>query len=333
MALPNAVLKQAQAADAAIAALNAPENTATATPGNDAQNAPAPVDAGIPSAEAPTPEVREAELGNFEHQFKVLQGKYNAEVPRLNQVIRDLRDQLQKAQESQPAGNDAALLQQLRDEIVSLKQQLQSAQQQQAKPVQSPELETLRNEYGADLVDGILSHVQRVIAPVQQKLDTVQQTTQQDEQARKLEAGKAQMRSVLRSLPTPVDFDKLNDDAAFNAWLGERDTLSGMPRGKLLNSAFWSGDYSRAALFFTEFVNAHRQSDSRANPAGLDLSQHVSIGSGAPADGNRGTVPTTVWTPDAISQFYRDKQRNKYTPAEAARLEAEIFAALANNPG
>jgi hypothetical protein len=330
MALPNAVLKQAQAADAAIAALNTPENTADATPGIDAQAAPAPANTGIP-AEPPTPEVREPEQGDFEHRFKVLQGKYNAEVPKLNQVIRDLRDQLQKAQESQPAGNDAALLQQLRDEIGNLKQQLQSAQQQQAKPVQAPELDTLRSEFGADLIDGLLAHVQKMVAPVQQKLETVDQKTQKSEQDNRLESGKAQMRAALK--PAGLDFDAMNNDAAFGNWLKERDTLSGQVRGQLLNNAFWNGDYSRASLFFTEFAHANRQSDGRANPAGLDLSQHVSVGSGAPADGNRGNAPVNVWTPQAIEQFYRDKQRNKYTPADAARLEAEIFAALANNAG
>lgn len=324
MTLPNAVARQSEAADAAILALAAAANTAPeATPAI----ATAP-EAGTPSGETPpTPAVSsEQHQGNdsWEHKFHVLQGKFNAEVPRLNQQIRDLRDQLQQAQAAQVA-SDPAELQQLRDEIGTLKQQLLSAQQaQQSQPVHAPQLDSLRSEYGADLVDGLVAHVQQLVKPVQQKLDSLDQTTRQTAQ----ETAVDKMRRTLRELPSPIDFDRMNRDPGFLAWLAEVETFSGSPRQQLLQSAFSKGDYPRAALFFSEYANANRQTESRANPAAPDLSKHVTVGSEAPLDGNRGTQPVEVWTQDRIKKLYEDERTGRMPRAEFERLEREMFAAI-----
>lgn len=324
MTLPSSIERQAQEADAAILAMNAENTAPSATPAPAPAPAPTPAE-GTP-APAPTPSVSEQHQADdsIEHKFKVLLGKYNAEVPKLHQQIRDLRDQLQTAQ----AAANPAEMQQLRDEIGQLKQQLQIAQQQQqAAPVQPPQIEKLRSEYGADLIDGLLETVRSEIAPVQQKLNTIDQATRQNTQETAID----KMRRTLREQPTPLDFDSMNSDAGFNAWLNEIETYSGLPRRTLLNNAFGKGDFTRAALFFSEYANAHRQSDSRANPAVPDLSQHIQVGSQAPADGNREQVPINPWTPARIKQLYDDARTGRISQEEFARLEAEMFAANGAN--
>ena len=85
MAIPRAVQEQADKADEYLKALDNSDDSASddAAVSEDTQeehdDSPPPVD--------------------WEHKFRVLQGKYDAEVPRLTQEIRQIKDQLEQTQQ------------------------------------------------------------------------------------------------------------------------------------------------------------------------------------------------------------------------------------------
>ena len=123
-----------------------------------------------------------------------------------------------------------------------------------------------------------------------------------------------------------IDYDQINTDPVFvDEYLKEIDPFSGKSRGELVNNAFHSGDFERAALFFRSYVESPAPNPS-AKPS---LENHAQVPSTAPAK-PEDTPVENVWNDASVKQFYIDKQKGaKYTPEEAAALETELFAFLA----
>ena len=261
-------------------------------PAEPAPNEPAPSDGDSP----------------WEHKYSILQGKYNSEVPALHSEVRALKEQLANA------GNSGEV-ERLRSEINQLRQQL--ATQSPAPTI--PDVDKFREEYGSEMVDGVAAMVQGMIAPVQKQVETVNKTVT----STSVKASHDRMRSILKA--SNIDYDRVNNDPVFvDEYLQEVDPYSGLKRFDLVNDAFHSGEFERAALFFKSYV------DSPApNPgAKPDLGQHVQIPSSAPV-GNEKVPTENVWTSESIKRFYHDKQNGKISPEEVKALETELFAFLA----
>lgn len=314
---PESVRKNAEAANAMIKEL-----------GNTAQGDDKPIDAtaqngdqsaaqqtGTPET-TPVSEPLKQPLGNdgdpWEQRYKILQGKYNKEVPALHEQIRQL-----KARPSDGQDNQEVLG--LRTEVADLKRKLESAANQQAKPVANADLDKLREQYPADLVDGILSVVQSMVAPIQRRVDSVDQTVSQSSKASNVD----RLRSTLKD--QGINFDQVNTDPLFvQEFLGEMSPYSKQTKGQLLAEAFESGDIVRAAQFFIDYAGM------RGNASGARNSQNIEKHLQAHNPTGSGQVSTTgnAWTEQSISQFYDDKRRGKYTPEEAKALEADLFASM-----
>ncbi|MBU2097940.1 MAG: hypothetical protein KKD00_04205 [Gammaproteobacteria bacterium] len=316
---PESVRKNAEAANAAISELNN-----TAAEGNDT-----PIDATVQPGEqakqpAGTPETTPASdqhqqldkpLGNdgdpWEQRYKILQGKYNKEVPALHEQVRELKARLSEAGDNQEVSR-------LRTEIADLKRRLEAApSQQQQKPTNSADLDKLREQYPADLVDGILAVVQSMVAPIQQRVDSVNETVSQSSKTSNVD----RLRSALKD--NGIDFDQLNTDPLFvQDFLGELAPYSDKTKGQLLTEAFDSGDIGRAARFFIDYAGS-RGVDSGA-PKSKDIGKHVQV----PTSSGSEKVSTSgmVWNDQSIAQFYEDRRRGKYTPEEGRALELEIYA-------
>lgn len=133
---------------------------------------------------------------------KALQGKYNAEVPRMAQRIKELETQLGDAQgKTEQAKQEAA----------------------KAKGELDKHLESLRNEYGNDIADA-------VGAVAKQATESVQQI-RQEAHAEKVANF---WRRVKRAHPT---FDQINTSAEFIKWLADPNEATGLSRHQELNEA------------------------------------------------------------------------------------------------
>jgi len=262
-------------------------------PAEPAPNEPAPSDGDSP----------------WEHKYSILQGKYNSEVPALHSEVRALKEQLANA------GNSGEV-ERLRSEINQLRQQL--ATQSPAPTI--PDVDKFREEYGSEMVDGVAAMVQGMIAPVQKQVETVNKTVT----STSVKASHDRMRSILKA--SNIDYDRVNNDPVFvDEYLQEVDPYSGLKRFDLVNDAFHSGDFERAALFFRSYVESPAPNPG-AKPS---LDKHAQVPSTAPTK-QEDTPVENVWNDASVKQFYIDKQKGaKYTPEEAAALETELFAFLA----
>ncbi|HBN13462.1 MAG TPA: hypothetical protein DD407_00380 [Pseudohongiella sp.] len=324
---PESVRKQAEAANATIKALG---NTAqgddqpidaTAQPGDQAKPpAETPETASVSDQPNPDDKRLDKPLGSegdpWEQRYKILQGKYNKEVPDLHDQVRKLKQEVGQLREA-GTGADSQELTRLREENAKLKQEQESA----SKPAQgSPDLDALREQYPPDLVDGILAIVKGMVAPLEQRVDSVDQTVSRTSKSSNVD----RLRSKLKE--SGIDFDQVNTDPVFvQDFLGELAPYSSQTKGQLLQEAFESGDINRAAQFFIDY-SGNRGSASGARDPKSQIDEHVSVHT--PGQGGTPSTAGNVWNEHTIAQFYDDKRRGKYTPEEAKALEADLFASM-----
>jgi hypothetical protein len=230
---------------------------------------------------------------SWEHRFKVLQGKYNAEVPRFAHENKDLKSRLQ-----------------------SLEEQLEDMKN--AKPaellVKPEEIE----QYGEGLID-----VARRVAR--------EELASKDAQIAKLRSEIDSVKSVqshvvqdnfFKSLTEMVpDWEALNADANFLNWLDGVDDLTGETRQALLGKAENQRDPVRAAKFFNTYKKA---SQTWAAQSASSLEQQI-----VPPTNQAPSTPQAkkIWTRAEITNFYDRVRRGTISDADVVAIEADIASA------
>lgn len=230
---------------------------------------------------------------SWEHRFKVLQGKYNAEVPRFAHENKDLKSRLQ-----------------------SLEEQLEDMKN--AKPaellVKPEEIE----QYGEGLID-----VARRVAR--------EELASKDAQIAKLRSEIDSVKSVqshvvqdnfFKSLTEMVpDWEALNADANFLNWLDGVDDLTGETRQALLGKAENQRDPVRAAKFFNTYKRA---SQTWAAQSASSLEQQI-----VPPTNQAPSTPQAkkIWTRAEITNFYDRVRRGTISDADVVAIEADIASA------
>jgi hypothetical protein len=230
---------------------------------------------------------------SWEHRFKVLQGKYNAEVPRFAHENKDLKSRLQS----------------LEDQLEEMKN---------AKP---PELLVKPEEieqYGEGLIDVArrvareeLASKDAMIAKLRSEIDSVKSVQSHVVQD-----------SFFRSLTEMVpDWEALNADANFLNWLDEVDDLTGETRQALLGRAEQSRDPVRAAKFFNTYK---KMSQTWAAKSAASLEQQI-----VPSTNQAPSTPQAkkIWTRAEITNFYDRVRRGSISDADAIAIEADIASA------
>ena len=231
----------------------------------------------------------------WEHKYKVMEGKYRAEVPRLAAENRDLRQKF-----------DA-----LTAEIESLKSKATTP----AQSLISPED---REKYGDDLLDVIKRTAQeqvaakdQEIAELKRRLDGVHQDT----------AKTAEVTFYDRLGELVPDWVTINAEDGFLKWLDEYDEFTGRTRQDLLADAENSRDAVRVAKFFSKWKAEQNQSVATSQRA---LESQVVPDSNkvvkAPA-GKR------MFTRGEIAAFYAAARRGEISSKDMVAMEAEIHAA------
>jgi hypothetical protein len=275
-----------------------------------AADAAAPINVPVPVAAPAEP--------NWEHRFLSMQGRYN--------------------QSQATMGGMQEQIGELSQELARMHQLFEGrarAAPQGAQRLITPEEVTT---YGPELIDLTKRAAQEALQPT---LDAIQAETKRTRQAET----RRQARDVYASLDTSVpEWRGINENAEFLNWLRLPDVYSGVLRGKLLKSAFSSGDAPRVTTFFKNYLaeaQATGQIPAPQNPAAASPAPRVAAvplvnlaapGASRPAtDLGQQPVDKPIFTHRQVAQFYSHEGRQRYVGREADRVndEKEIFAAQA----
>lgn len=318
MAIPTAVQRQADAAMAKMQQSNT--SSQTAEPGQQPNNpvtpmkadefdsfdAPKPINQQDLDRSKPKPAVEDepktpAHNDDWEHKFKVLQGKYNTEVPRLNQQLRDLQQQ---------------------HETLKAKINAQPAQ----KPVSTDDFATMREDYGEEFVkpfEALVAQNASLVSQVEalqnqlQGLQGTQEKTAQDVFFDRLDA----------AVP---NWEQVNADQGFHAWLREFDPIAGLTRQESLNEAEKQLNANRVIAIFSAYAKGKQQSQQNKETRRQDaIEQQL-----APAT-NKAEPQTEgkpVYALSDVKRWYEKAaltQLSSKKPQEYERLDREFTQAQA----
>jgi hypothetical protein len=296
MSLPRAVLEAEEKADRAYEELLKQQQNTENTdppPSDPPPSDPPPADPVPPAPPADSATPPPGNEDTSEHRFKVLQGKYNSEVPRLNAENKDLKAQLQQMQ------HDLEVL-------------------KNSKPPEALVKPEEIEQYGEGLIDVArriareeLAGKQAEIDALKSRLDSLSTTTTQNVEA-------AFFKSLTEMVP---DWEQVNQDPKFLTWLDEFDELAGESRQSLLSRAEKSRDAARTAKFF----NAYKKtSSSWAANTTQALESQV-----APSTNKAPNAPPAkkVWTRAEVADFYARARRGDIKDEDVIAIEADIMSA------
>lgn len=254
---------------------------------------------------------------DWEHKYKVLDGMFKAEKTKLSEQIKQLQALPQA---------DHTLVANLQAEIQQLKQtnsQLEQAKQS-APAVSQTELDSyLVDEYGEEFAQAVAKTASAQNAPLLeqlQRLETQLNSQSQSIQTNEVDRNMNALKSTIKG--SGFEFDVVNGDSMFHAWLAESDPYSGMQRQQLLEQAFNSGDIQRTARFYTDFMNTQttKATQSPFNDH-VDRLPNVSVG-------EQVNTQQPVFDRQAIVRLAEQKRRGQITNAQYVEAERKIFAQL-----
>lgn len=303
--LPRAVREQAERAEAAHQAfLNG--NTAQATPAQQPVVPPveaAPVVESTPAEPVVAPQVvAEAApvssvADSWELKYRVLEGKYRAEVPRQAARIRELESQLAGKGEGELVPSSATTGE-ARKRVVE--------------------------QYGDDFATAVDSIAQERTADLKRQVE-------------ELGAGTAErarsdfMRDLTGLVPKWQVIDR---DAAFTAFLDEFDPLTGRTRREFFNEADQTNNAARVASFFVAFAKGNKP--LAPVPAAVEPTSVEHLISPESSNHAEPAPTKKQWTRKEAAKFYADARAQganrpygKYTAAQYQQINADIDAAIA----
>lgn len=232
----------------------------------------------------------------WEARFKTLSGKYNAEVPRLHAALKE-RD---------------AKLNSLTEEVEALKASLTAPREQLVKPEEV-------SEFGEPLVD-LMRRAAR--EELQTKDSEIKELTKKLDSLMGTATANVEVSFYDRLAMQAPDWQTINDDPEFHAWLGEYDELTGVQRQDILSQAEEKRDADRVARFFKAFKKVQQD---RSAESSTSLEAQV-----APEATRTPEVPKgkKLWTRAEIAAFYAADRRGAYTDEQASAIDAEIQLAI-----
>lgn len=296
MGMPKQVEQQLKELEEMEKQLQAPQPEETAS-----------ADEPVQEAEAPTVEstpVPQAETVDWEQRYRTLAGKYDAEVPRLHAQVKELSGQIQ------------ALMQQ--------------AEQARAPDPGTPSqlvTDKDREAFGEDLIDLQRRVAQEVATKYAKQLDAYEAKIAAMEQ-RLMQTGSqvGEMTFEQRLYRAVPDFEQVNADPKWVAWLDEYDPILRAPRRAVAQRAFEQGDAEGVAHYVSLFRSgaAPKQDTRQAELSRQVTPSRASGGTGQPVQQGK-TYSMSQWTKlfDQVAMF---NAQGKYD--DANKLEAELTAAM-----
>jgi hypothetical protein len=299
MAMPRAVeaaAKRAEELHAQLYQQQNPEDPADPQNQPDPGQAPQdpPADPAPQDPQDPPPQDPPKE-DPWEHKYKVMEGKYRAEVPRLAADNRDLRQKL--------------------DAITADLERLKSQPSTPAQSLISPED---REKYGDDLLDVIKRTAQEQVAAKDQEIADLKRMLEGVHQDT---AKTAEVTFYDRLGELVPDWVAINAEDGFLKWLDEHDEFTGRTRQDLLSDAENARDATRVARFFSKWKAEQTQSVATSQRA---------LESQVVPDSNKVVKSPTgkrFFTRAEIQQFYSAARRGEISSKDMVAMEAEIHAA------
>lgn len=245
----------------------------------------------------------------WEQRYRSLNGMYNAEVPRLHAQIKELTAQVQ------------VLVQEL--------------EQARKAPTENKPIAQITDEdreaFGPDLVDLIERAAESKVAVFRER----EQSLMAEVESLKGRLGEVTEKQVISdrdrftsglSALAP-NWEALNVDQGFLAWLQEVDPIYGIPRQMALNSAYEALDANRVAQIFNAYAGWQTPVTQQRSNQELrrQVAPSTSRVSSAPVEGSS----AKIFSQQEIEQFYNDWRRGYIGGDEATRIEREIHAAAA----
>ena len=313
MALPKSIQAQVEQAEATLAAYAAPVEAQPAAPepvvvmaSPPVEQAPAPVPQPAPAQTTPSEDT-------WEHKFRSLQGLFNQQVPMLQGQVKDLTKRLEQA--------------------IGTLEQAKAAPKPQEQATQTVDPKDVEN-FGADLVDmvnriaerrfgSVAQQVEAKFGELQKMLGTVEQRLEGTTQTVAVTAEQAFFDKLAKQVP---EWEQINANPAFLAWLADSDPVYGVPRQRALDSAREQLDIGRIVSVFRAFSPATTGAPVVRNPVDRQVSPKAGASTPAP------TAPTaSMFTQKQIADFYNDVARGKFRgrEAEAQAIEQSVNSAIA----
>jgi len=258
----------------------------------------------------PADEPKKESVDDFKQKYSTLRGKYDAEVPRLHQQVRDLTDQLGS----------------IRKEMEAAKK----VETEKPKEEVSYITDADREEYGDDLID-----FQRRVAK---------------EAAKEYEARFEQQEKVIEELRKQVSstgdqvgemsfsqklnvlvpgFDQLDNDERWVAWLNEYDPMSRGPRRDQAQSAFDSGDAEAVAHYVKLFRESVEPVGQEKDSRQAELEKQVTPNRSSSTSASKSPAGSKIYSAAQMDRAWAKTRtlntQGKYD--EAAKLEAELTSA------
>jgi hypothetical protein len=264
-----------------------------------------------------------ADADKWRHKYDVLRGKWDKEIPRMNDEIRYLREELAKSRESVGV-------------LMGRVNEMQAGQRQAQEPQPS------RQAQEPDTVRKFRDEYQDIAGPIDQMIESklsvlkAQNPDNDETTARRVNMTAAQVAELNRKLfirdmnELCPEWQKINTDPKFIQWLTNIDPLTGQPYQSMLTQASNANDAVRVSNFFnawkaeTGAQGVTQQTQPRQKP--LESKVEPSRRGGGPAT-ERGGKKT--YTRQEIQQFYRDVQRGAYRGRDEdfMRIDRDIVAA------
>lgn len=315
MALPRHLQEQLDQANATLDAINTPQQPAPEPQALEPQAQVAePEPQPEPTTAAPEPQAPQEPQAQsqqqpdvWEHKYKTLQGLFNREVPTLQGKVKDLEAKLTQAVDRLNAAADAKT----------------ATPEPQALNPQDVE------NFGQDLVDMVARVSRASLGDVgkvfEQRLARIEEALQGTTQQVAVTAEQSFFDRIGKLVP---DWEQLNANQAFLAWLTEIDPILGLPRQAALDQAQQSLNADRAVAVFNAYKATLPQAPTK--PTSSPVDKQVSPKGSAASPAPQQNTPK-VWSQQEVVAFYAAKRQGEFRgrEAEAQAFEAAINQAMA----
>lgn len=298
--MPRAVREAGERADALLQAMNTATQAAQRPPETPQAPVTPPVEtpAIVPS---PAPVVVEtppqpAPADPWELRYKVLDGKYKAEVPRFARDNAELRRE-----------ND------------ELRAQLQTRSTTPAPPAIAPGVQSVTDQYGEDFAAAVAAVAQAQVAPLREEFTA--RASQAEERAAQ-SSRQAFLVELARLVPS---FEAIDAEPGFTTYLDEFDAMTGRTRREFFQEADAANNAPRIATFFDNYTRSKIPAQQpAAAPAAPSVEHLIQPDSQATSEAPPGRK---LWKRAEIARFYDDVRRGVYSHADYLRIDADISIA------
>ncbi len=247
---------------------------------------------------------------SFKQKYATLRGKYDAEVPRLHQQVKELTDQMNAIREEAQAAK--------------------KAEAEKPKEKVSYVTDADREEYGDDLIDFQRRVAKEVSQDYEERFEQ-QSRVIQDLQSKisntDNQVGEVGFTQKLNALVP--GFDQLDSDERWVAWLNEIDPMTRGPRRDQAQAAFNSGDAEAVAHYVSLFRGSVEPVANGKSDRQTELEKQVTPNRSASSTAKSVGREAKIYSQGELNKSW-NKIRTLSTEGkydDAAKLEAELTRA------